>query len=125
MADPLIYIGTHGIKPGMLDTAKEASRQLVEFVEPNHPRMIHFEVDIDDDAREMTVIQIHPDEESLLFHVQLAADRIKAAYEFLDRTTKIEIFGDPSDKVTAMIDQMGSGAPVRFNTAVAGFSRLT
>ena len=124
VADPLIYVGTHTIKPGMLDTAKTASRELVEFVESNHPRMIHFEVDIDDDANEMTVIQVHPDDESLLFHVQLAAERIKGAYEFLDATTKIEIYGTPGDQVIGLLDQMRGEAPVRLNIAVAGFSRL-
>jgi len=124
MAEPLIYVGTHAIKPGMLDTAKAASRELVAFVEANHPRMIHFEVDIDDDAREMTVVQVHPDPESLLVHVQLAGERIKAAYEFLEATTKIEIYGTPSDELVELIDRMRMEAPVRFNTAVASFSRL-
>ncbi len=124
MAEPLIYVGTHAIKPGMLDTAKAASRELVEFIEQNHPRMIHFEIDIDDDACEMTVVQVHPDAESLLFHIRLAAERIKAAYEFLEATTKIEIYGVPSDELVELIDQMRMEAPVRFNTAVARFSRL-
>ena len=38
--------------------------------------MLHFEIYIDDETREMTVIQIHPDEESLMLHMQLAGDRV-------------------------------------------------
>ncbi len=72
----------------------------------------------------MTVVQVHPDAESLLFHVRLAAERIKAAYEFLEATTKIEIYGVPSDELVELIEQMRMEAPVRFNTAVARFSRL-
>jgi len=124
MADPLIYVGTHAIKDGMLETAEDASRELVEFVEANHPRMIHFEIYIDEDAREMTVVQVHPDDDSMLLHVQLAGDRIKAAYEFLDATTNIEIYGTPGEQLVSLIDQMRMGSPVRVNTAVAGFSRL-
>ena len=124
MSNPLIYIGTHAIKPGMIDSATEASRDLAAFVEANHPRMIHFEIDIDQDANEMTVIQVHPDDESMLMHVRLAGDRIKAAYEFLDATTRIEIYGTPGEQLLGLIEQMSMDAPVRINEAVAGFSRL-
>ncbi len=124
MAEPLIFVGTHKIKPGMLETAKVASRELAEFLEPNHPRMHHFEIDIDDDAREMTVIQIHPDEESLLFHLQVGGEKIKASYEFLESTIKIEIYGSVSQGTAELVNQMGTGAPVRFNQLVAGFSRF-
>ena len=124
MSDPLIYIGTHAIKPGMLDTARKASKEMVQFVEENHPRMMHFEIDIDDAAHEMTVVQIHPDAESLMFHVQLAGDRIRSAYEFLDATTNIEIYGPESEELVELIHQMRGDAPARFNTAVAMFSRL-
>lgn len=124
MPSPLIYLGTHQIQDGKTDIAREASRQLGEFLEANHPRMAHFGIHIDDDAGEMTVIQIHPDEASLLLHLKLAGDRIAQAYEFLEGTTKIEIFGEPSDALRDQIRQMAMGAPLRFHTADAGFSRL-
>jgi hypothetical protein len=54
----------------------------------------------------------------------LAGERIKAAYEFLEATTKIEIYGTPSDELVELIDRMRMDAPVRFNIAVASFSRL-
>lgn len=124
MPEPLIFIGTHAIKPGMLDTAKSASRDLADFLEPNHPRINHFEVNVDDEANEMTVIQIHPDEDSVLFHIQIAGEKIRSAYEFLEGTTKIEFYGNPSQEVIDLVNQMSMGAPVRFNQAVARFSRL-
>ena len=124
MPEPLIFIGTHAIKPGMLDTAKSASRDLADFLEPNHPRINHFEVNVDDEANEMTVIQIHPDEDSVLFHIQIAGEKIRSAYDFLEGTTKIELYGNPSQTVIDVVNQMSMGAPVRFNQAVARFSRL-
>ncbi len=125
MAEPLIFVGTHAIKPGMLETAKSASRDLADFLKANHPRINHFEVNVDDEAAEMTVIQIHPDEDSLLFHIQVAGEKIRDAYEFLEGTTKIEFYGKPSQAVIDLVNQMSMGAPVRFNQAVAGFSRLS
>ncbi len=124
MPEPLILIGIHAIEPGMLDAAKSASRDLADFLEPNHPRINHFEVNVDDEANEMTVIQIHPDEDSVLFHIQIAGEKIRSAYEFLEGTTKIELYGNPSQTVIDVVNQMSMGAPVRFNQAVARFSRL-
>lgn len=124
MADPVIYVGTHAIQEGKIDDAKVASRELGEFVEANHERMHHFGIYIDDAASEMTVIQIHPDEASLVLHLQLAGERIAQAYEFLDKTTSIEIYGTISQGLTDKLNQMGMGAPITFKTADAGFSRL-
>jgi hypothetical protein len=70
--------------------------------------------DIDDDAHQMTVIQIHPDEDSLVLHLKLAGERIAKAYEFLEATNAL----------IDQIRQMGRGAPIRFNVAAGGFSRL-
>ena len=86
---------------------------------------LHFEIYVDDHAHEMTVIQIHPDEDSLALHLKLARERIAKAYDFLDATTKINIYGRPSDAMIDRIRQMAMGAPIRFNVATAGFSRLT
>ena len=124
MAGSLIYVGTHAIAPGKLDVAKEVSREMGAFLEANHPRMLHFGIYIDDDAYEMTVIQIHPDEDSLALHLKLARERIAKAYEFLT-TNRIDIYGTPSDALVEQIRQMGAGAPpIRFNVATGGFSRL-
>jgi hypothetical protein len=97
VAGSLIYVGTHAITHGKLDVAKQVSREMGAFLEANHPRMLHFGIYIDDDAHEMTVIQIHPDEDSLVLHLKLARERIAKAYDFLDETTKIDIYGRPSD----------------------------
>jgi hypothetical protein len=126
MAGPLIYVGTHAIKHGRLEDAKTGSRELVEFLEANHPHMLHFEIFIDDDTSEMTVIQVHPDEDSLRDHLRLAGEKIAQAYEFLESTTGIDIYGTPSPSLVDTLTQMGMGmgAPVRFHSAETGFTRL-
>lgn len=125
MPETLIFVGTHVVKTGMTDAASAASQDLAKFLEQSHPRILHFEIDIDDDAHEMTVIQIHPDAESLMEHVRLAGDRIRAAYEFLEGTSGIEIYGTVTPELVDLVDKMSMGAPVRFNQRVAGFSRLS
>lgn len=119
----LVYVGKHAIKQGGVDEAREASKQLVEFVEANHERFLHFAISIDESSHEMTVIQVHPDEDSMLQHVQLAGERIRQAYEFLDGTTQIDIFGEPSENLISLVTQMSMGAPVAYHRPVAGFER--
>ena len=121
MPGPIVFVGTHRIHEGKLDIAKDASAELAQFVRDNHPRVLQFEIYIDDATREMTVIQIHPDEESLMLHMQLAGDRVARAYEFLD-TVGVRMFGSPSDSFKEAA--MGGGANVSFERAYAGFSRL-
>jgi hypothetical protein len=121
MPGPIVFVGTHRIHDGKLDIAKDASAELAKFVRDNHPRVLHFEIYIDDATREMTVIQIHPDEESLMLHMQLAGDRLARAYEFLD-TVGVRMFGAASDSFKEAA--MGGGPNVSFERAYAGFSRL-
>lgn len=121
MPGPIVFLGTHRIHEGKLDVAKEASAELAQFVRDNHPRVLHFEIYIDDETREMTVIQVHPDEESLMLHMQLAGDRLARAYEFLD-TVAVRMFGNPSERFKETT--MGGHANVSFEGPYAGFSRL-
>jgi hypothetical protein len=121
VSGPIVFVGTHRIHEGKLEIAKEASADLAQFVRDNHPRILHFEIYIDEETREMTVIQIHPDEESLMLHMQLAGDRLARAYEFLD-TVVVRIFGTPGDSFKEMA--MGGRENVSFERAYAGFSRL-
>jgi hypothetical protein len=120
MSGPIVFFGTHQIHEGKLDIAKEASADLAQFVRDNHPRVLHFEIYIDDETRAMTVIQIHPDEESLLLHMQLAGDRVARAYEFLD-TVGVRMFGNPNEPFQ---EAMGGRTDVSFHRPYAGFSRL-
>jgi hypothetical protein len=122
MPGPIVFVGTHRIHEGKLDVAKEASADLTQFVRDNHPRVLHFEIYIDDATREMTVIQIHPDEDSLMLHMQLAGDRLARAYDFLD-TIGVRMFGNPSESFKDAA--MGGRSEVTFATPHAGFSRLT
>lgn len=125
MAGPIVLVGFHAIKEGQLEIAKRASRELVTFVEENHPRLLHFAIGFSDEGDEMRVLQVHADEESMALHMQLAGDRIAAAYEFLDRTEAIQVFGDPSEEFTGKMLQMAMGAPVTITRADSGFSRLS
>src|SRR5215207_9362296 len=122
MAAPLIFITTLTIKEGKLEDFKHFSEEMGKFVEANEPRIIHFEQYINEEGTEMTGVQIHPDEDSMMFHMQVAAERMAQASEFIDTIKSLQIYGTPSD---AFVEQMsGSGFPVIVKSKFGGFNRL-
>lgn len=125
MSGPLIYVGTHTIREGMVEEARGASADLGRFLEERHPRLLHFQIAIDQERRSMTALHVHPDEASLATHLEVAGDRIAQAYAFLEGTDRIDIFGDPSPGFAERIGDMAMDAPVQFHAMEAGFTRLT
>jgi hypothetical protein len=57
------------------------------------------------------VVQIHPDADSMEFHMNVVREQAERAYaETLDATTSIQVYGTPSDTVLEMLrQQAGSG----------------
>lgn len=127
MGRPLIYVGFHRVKEGKLQDAREASRDLVEFLKERHPRLAHFEIGFSPEGDEMRVVQVHPDEESMALHMELSREKIAGAYGFLEKTTRILIFGDPTDAFTRQIEGMATafGAPVTITRPETQLSRLS
>ena len=125
MAEPFIFIGTHTIKEGKLEDFKEHFREFSKFIEANEPRLIHFALYINDDGTEVSVVQVHPDEDSMAFHMQVAGEHFAQAYEFLDSTKSIQIYGTSSGALVEQMKQVSSqGVAVMAKTEFTGFNRL-
>lgn len=84
MSQPFIFISTHTIREGKLDDFEELNRSFVEFVEAYEPRLIGLHVYMNDDGTEASLVQIHPDADSMEFHLQLAGAEIQKAFEVVD-----------------------------------------
>ena len=126
MSEPFIFIGTHTLKEGKLQDFKKSCGELVEVVEANEPRLIAFNLYVNEDGTEVTVVQVHPDADSMLFHMQVARDHISEAYQStLEKTKGIEVYGKPSDAVLELIRQLaGSGVPLSVKAHhLGGFTR--
>jgi hypothetical protein len=55
---------------------------------------------------EVSIVQVHPDADSMLFHMRLLREHITSAYEeegSLDVTTSVQVYGTPSEAVLEMI----------------------
>ena len=128
MTGPFILIATHRLKPGALDAERRRVAGLSEFIESREPRVIAFNEYADPDTGEVTVVQIHPDAESMEHHARLVAERAAQAYdETLEATTRIQLYGSPStEMIETLRAQAGTGVDVTVNPEhLAGFTRST
>ena len=127
MSGPFIFVGSHRIREGKLEEFRADAVALSGMVEEQEPQLLGFNIFLSDDGTEATVVQIHPDAESMLTHMQVAQEHIeKGAEELLD-TQEIRIFGPPNDAVLGMIAQLTqAGVPISVHPIhLAGFTRST
>ena len=121
----LMLIFVHRIKAGKREGLEHYLRDIGQFVEANEPRILHYGAYISDDGKEATNLQIHPDEDSVMFHMQVAGEKIGDAFQFLEGTERIGIYGALSEGLLAMMRQYaGEEVPVTAMSDFAGFSWL-
>jgi hypothetical protein len=127
MVEPFIFIQTAPIKEGRLEGYQQDFKETTELVEAEEPRVLHFACYINEEGTEQTVIQVHPDAESMRFHMQVAAEHIRErGPRNLDFSKmRIEVYGTPTEPVLELMRELsGSGVPITTKTLAAGFSRL-
>jgi len=115
VSGPFIFIATNRLKPRKLDDERARVPGLVEFIEANEPQLLAFNEYADDEGTEVAVVQVHPDADSMAFHMEVVAERAATAYaETVEATTNIQVFGTPSNAVLDMLRrQAGAGVPLR------------
>lgn len=132
MTAPLIFIGTHRIKEGKRE---EFLRYFTDFcadvVEPKEPQLHSFYGCTSPESDLVTVVQVHPDSESLMTHMSIGREHFATAYaEYLEPDSSIQVYGTPSAEVLqtmAAIAQTDPDAesPVVLREPFAGFDRLS
>jgi hypothetical protein len=126
MSDPIVYIDRSQVREGRLEDLKLALGGLIEFIEANEPRLLAYNVYFSDDGTEVNVVHIHPDSDSLDFHMEVAGPLFPRFAGFVNLLA-IDVYGYPSEAVVEQLRQkarlLGNGT-VRVHGPNAGFSRL-
>jgi len=123
---PFIFVATNRLKAGKLDNEKKRLPDLVDFIYANEPRLIAFNEYSNEEGTEVAVVQVHPDVDSMVFHMNVIAERAAAAYaNTIDATTSIQVFGTPSGAVTELLGrQAGARVPLTIKPHhLGGFTR--
>jgi hypothetical protein len=126
VAGPIIFVATNRLKDDALEAERARVGELVEFVEREEPQVLGFNEYVNEAGDEVTVVQIHPDAASLEKHLGVIADRARRAYEeTLDRTVRIQVFGELPDPVaSALRRQASDGVEIIINAErLGGFLR--
>jgi hypothetical protein len=126
MTGPFIFVATNRLKEGKLESEKQRLSGLVDFIQANEPRLIAVNQYGNDEGTEVAVAQVHPDADSMLFHMELIAERAASAYaDTLEATTSIQVFGEPGAAVADMLRrQAGAGVPLSVKPHfLGGFTR--
>jgi quinol monooxygenase YgiN len=125
MSGPFVFIGTHRIADGQLDAFKKDARALVQLVREREPRLLAFNFFFNEDETEVSVVQVHPDADSMLTHMQVAKEHITEATETLLSTKDIQIYGATNEAVAGMIGQLTqAGVPITVKPVhLDGFTR--
>ena len=127
MTAPFIFIGTHKVKPGKLEEFQAWFANYIEStIEPKEPRLLSFEAYADPEANVVTVVQVHPDAESMVHHMEVITDHVSTAYaNFLERESQYQLYGTPRAGVLELMQQMdGSDEAPTSQEPFAGFTRL-
>jgi hypothetical protein len=126
MTGPFIFIATNRLRQGKLDDERKRVPDLVDFIHANEPRLIAFNEYANNEGTEVAVVQVHPDADSMVLHMELIAERAASAYaETIEATTSIQVFGTPGTTVTEMLRrQAGAGVPLSIKPYhLGGFTR--
>jgi quinol monooxygenase YgiN len=128
VSPPFVFVGTHRLKEGKLDAFKRECAALAELAEANEPRLIAFNFYANEDGTEVSVVQVHPDADSMATHMQVVREHITGAFEeegALGETLGIQIYGTPTDAVLGMIQHLSQeGVTVSvMPDGLAGFTR--
>lgn len=98
MAGPFIFVSTYTIKEGQLEAYKSWTQGLIEYVEANEPRMVAFNLYLNDQGTEVAAIQVHPDAASMQRHMEVVRQYISQAYgEFLEAPQILLACGEGDD----------------------------
>ena len=128
MDAPFIFIGTHKVKPGKLDEYKAWFAGYIDTtIEPNEPRLLAFNAYADRDRNEVTVVQVHPDAESMVHHMSVITEHVATVYvDFLEPgESRWQIYGTPRAGVLEQVQQLGGSADTPTSQEpFAGFTRL-
>ena len=130
MAAPFIFIGTHKIRRGKREAFKAYLATFCsELVEPQEPRLHSFYGYTTPDSDVVTMVQIHPDADSMATHMKLGVEHFAKAYaEYLEPESSMQIYGTLTDDliqaISAAAPSDGDEQRVTIREPFTGFDRL-
>lgn len=109
MTSSITFVGTYALPEGRFGEWDAAIRDMVDFVKANTPRLVSFDIYVNEERSEATSIYVHPDAESFAEHMRVAATRIDAGAQMVS-VVRIEVYGDPGKQTVARLHQISQAS---------------
>jgi len=127
MPNPIILVDSSEVRPGRLDELRSAMHELADFVASSDTRALSYEFFLSPDEADMTVVQVHPDSDSVEEQMR-AAGPIFARFSELLTMSAMDVYGEPSaallDILSRKAERLGLDEGPRVHSRTAGFNRL-
>jgi hypothetical protein len=123
MSGPFVVVVKSRVKPGMSGAYDVWLETFCRLVDEREPRILGFHTYGDQKGELSTVVQVHPDAESMEFHFHAMGDQLEEMHQYLDGVESIELLGSPTDRVLKGLSQSQDVLDVS-PVYVAGVSRL-
>ena len=123
----IVYVDRSDVHEGCLNELKVGIHSLVAFVDEHQPQMAMYRIYLDEKARQMTVVSVHPDSTSLERHIKLGGPEFGKLAPFID-LREIEVFGQLSEAAADLVREkaaaLGDGGRITLHEQSVGFGRL-
>ena len=122
MSGPILVVDSSEIRAGKLGDVKAGVEELVAFVEANEADPLAYDIYFDEAGMLMTVVQIHPDSESLERHLTVAGPVFRSFADLLT-LVKVDVYGRASEAALEQIRgkaQLLGDAPLVLHELHAG-----
>lgn len=109
MAGNVTFVGTYALPEDRFEEWDAAIREMVDFVKAHAPRLVSFDVYVNEERSEATSIYVHPDAESFAEHMRVAATRVDAGAQMVN-VVRIDVYGDPGEQAVARLHQVSEAS---------------
>ena len=127
MPGPIVYIDRSSIETEQLAELRGAIDRLVDFVKQGQPQLLLYSFFLDERAKEMTVVAVHPNSASLARHLAMGGAEFRKVGEYID-LQQIDVYGAASDDVVRQLEAkaglLGRAAKLFVHVEASGFSHL-
>lgn len=124
MTGPFIVISRSRAKPGKAEPYARWCEEFTPLAEENEPRLLAFNIYESEDHESSVVVQVHPDAESMEYHLKLFGEKVTEVFDFVD-VEGVELYGALSSALLEWVNHGIQGLPITQHPVHrAGFTRL-
>ena len=123
MYEPFFYLGTYTVRAGHLDEALASCREVASLVESREPKMLVFQFFTDDQGRQITVLQVHADAESMANHMGVVSEHLARSGSWIESFSNTTVLGKPPAVLSQWYQEAGEDLTA-FPRHIAGVIRV-